>query len=115
MASSSPKTVLLVPFSSEDQSRILIWKHVQSWLAQTLDYPLYIGEHFPEQPGTYNLSLARNQAAQKAGDWDVAVIHDADTVINPQQIKAGVVTAWETGAVTYPYTERWELDYTGLS
>lgn len=113
MTSASPRTVLLVPFSSDDQSRILIWRHVQSWLAQTLDYPLYIGEHYPDKPGTYNLSLARNVAAQKAGDWDVAVIHDADTVINPQQIKDGVDTAWETGAVTYPYTERWELDYTG--
>ncbi|MFO0955379.1 MAG: LicD family protein [Candidatus Saccharibacteria bacterium] len=113
MATPAPKTVLLVPFSSNDQSRILIWQHVHSWLTQTLDYPLYLGEHFPETPGTYNLSLARNLAAQKAGDWEVAVIHDADTVINPQQITAGVAAAYETGAVTYPYTERWELDFTG--
>jgi hypothetical protein len=113
MSTPVPKTVLLVPFSSNDQSRILIWQHVHSWLTQTLDYPLYLGEHFPETPGTYNLSLARNLAAQKAGDWEVAVIHDADTVINPQQITAGVAAAYETGAVTYPYTERWELDYTG--
>lgn len=107
------KTVLLVPFSSEDQSRIEIWRHVDSWLKQTLDYPMYIGEHHPDIPAKYNLSLARNHAAQLAGDWDVAVIHDADTVINPQQIKDGVAMAMETGAVTYPYTERWELDYNG--
>lgn len=113
MTTASPKTVLLVPFSSSDQSRILIWQHVKKWLDQTLDYPLTIGEHFPETPDTYNLSLARNLAAQKAGDWEVAVIHDADTVIGPQQIIAGVAAAYETGAVTYPYDERWELDFTG--
>jgi hypothetical protein len=114
MPKSAPKTVLLVPFSSEDPSRINIWQHTHSWLKQTLDYPLYIGEHFPDEPGTYNLSLARNQAAQLAGDdWEVAVIHDADTIISPQQIKAGVAAALETGAVTYPYTERWELDFEG--
>lgn len=90
-----------------------IWRHVHSWLKQTLDYPLYIGEHIPDEPSMYNLSLARNQAAQLAGDWEVAVVHDADTVINPQQIKVGVAAAMETGAVTYPYTERLELDFEG--
>ncbi len=108
-----PRVVLLVPFSSEDPSRNQIWGHVHSWLKQTLDYPMYIGEHFPETPITYNLSLARNQAGHKAGDWDVAVIHDADTVINPQQIKDGVALALETGSVVYPYVERWELDFNG--
>jgi len=113
MTAASPKTVLLVPFSSNDQSRILIWQHVKNWLHQTLDYPLTIGEHFPKTADTYILSLARNIASQKAGDWEVAVIHDADTVINPQHIIAGVEAAYETGAVTYPYDERWELDFTG--
>ena len=64
MPKSPPKTVLLVPFSSEDPSRMAIWRHVHSWLKQTLDYPLYIGEHIPDEPSMYNLSLARNQAAQ---------------------------------------------------
>ena len=111
----APKTVLLVPFSSKDPSRIRIWQHVDSWIKQTLDYPLYIGEHWPEIPLTYNLSLARNHAAQLAGDWDVAVIHDADTVISPKQIELGVKAAYLTGAVTYPYTERWELDFEGTN
>ena len=111
----APKTVLLVPFSSKDPSRIRIWQHVDSWIKQTLDYPLYIGEHWPETPIAYNLSLARNHAAQLAGDWDVAVIHDADTVISPKQIQLGVKAAYLTGAVTYPYTERWELDFDGTN
>lgn len=113
MSKTKAKTVLLVPFSSDDQSRIEIWRHVQSWLNKTLDYPMYIGEHIPETPAKYNLSLARNQAAHKAGNWDVAVIHDADTIMSPEQIKAGVKVALETGSVTYPYTERWELDFEG--
>lgn len=113
MIKGKPKVVLLVPFSSEDKSRKIIWQYVKNWLSKTLDYPLYIGEHFPDKPIKYNLSAARNQAAYKAGDWDVAVINDADTVIGAKQIQAGVATAWETGAVTYPYTERYELDFDG--
>lgn len=113
MSKSVPKIALLVPFSSKEQSRIEIWQHVYSWLTKTLDYPLYIGEHIPKKPIFYNLSLARNRAAQIANDWDVAVIHDADTVISPEQIQTGVKAALETGAVTYPYTERWELDFDG--
>ncbi len=113
MTNPPAKVALLVPFSSDDASRLMVWRHVQSWLEQTLDYPLYIGEHFPEATAKYNLSLARNHAAKLAGDWDVAVIHDADTVINPEQIKKGVAVAQETGAVVYPFTERWELDFEG--
>ena len=48
---------------------------------------MYIGEHFPKLLLPGNLSLARNQAGHKAGDWDVAVFHDADTVINPNKSK----------------------------
>ncbi len=114
-ANGYPEVVLLVPFSSEDPSRLRIWQHVKKWLTTTLDYPMYIGEQFPRIPAEYNLSLARNLAAQSAGSWDVAVIHDADTIHNPQQIKDGVAAALETGAVTYPYTERLELDLDGTN
>ncbi|MCA9330202.1 LicD family protein [Candidatus Saccharibacteria bacterium] len=113
--SKKPKVVLLVPFSSEDPSRLRIWNHVHSWLKKTLIFSMYIGEHFPDKPIFYNLSLARNQAALKAKDWDVAIIHDADTVINPRQIQLGVAAALDTGAVTYPYTERYELDFEGTN
>ncbi len=113
MTSVVPKTVILVPFSSSEPSRVIIWRHLRKWLEKTLDYPLYVGEHFPESAATYNHSLARNLAAQKAGDWEIAVIQDADTIIPTQQIITGVAAAYETGAVTYPYDERWELDITG--
>ena len=113
MTSATPKTVLLVPFSSSEPSRVIIWQHVRKWLEQTLNYPLYVGEHFPESTATYNHSLALNLAAQKAGDWEIAVIQDADTIIPAQQIITGVAAAYETGAITYPYDERWELDITG--
>ncbi len=113
MAKKPLKIVLLVPFSSDDPSRIKIWEHVSKWLQTTLDYPLFIGDYGPENTDQYNHSLARNWAAQRAGDWDVAVFHDADTVLNPQLIQAGVKIAAESGALTYPYNERWELDFEG--
>lgn len=107
------RVALLVPFSSDDPSRNRIWLHIKKWLEDSLKMPIVVGEHFPETPADYNLSFARNDASFKAGDWDVAIIHDADTLINPQQILDGVKLAYETGAVTYPFTERWELDFAG--
>lgn len=106
-----PKAVLLVPFSSDDSSRIEVWDYVKRWLETTLDMPLYVGADTPGE--RFNLSLARNRAAEKAGDWDVAIIHDADTVVTGNQIREGVRIAQETGTIVYPFTERWELDAEG--
>jgi hypothetical protein len=114
MPISRPNVVILVPFTSQEESRILLWKHVKSWLQKTLDYPIVQGKHAFQDASLFNISIARNDAAQRAGDdWDVAIIHDADTILNPQQIKDGVRAAYETGAVTYPFTERYELDHLG--
>lgn len=106
----SHRVVALVPFTSDEQSRIVIWEALQSWWQKNLGLPIFVGE---SDPSMFNMSLARNRAAKKAGDWDVAVILDADTLISAQQVKKGIDLALETGAVVYPYTERWELDSKG--
>ncbi|MCA9348107.1 LicD family protein [Candidatus Saccharibacteria bacterium] len=113
MSERNPKIVTLIPFGSKDQSRLLIWQHVHDWLQKTLGYPIHTAEAYSTRQKVFNIGLARNLAALDAGDWDVAVIHDADTVLSPQQIKTGIKACLETGAITYPYTERWELDFTG--
>ena len=115
-ATKQPRIVILVPFGSEDSSRIEIWEYIHKRLSDEFSYPIYTGADQPESIDVFNISLSRNLAAQKADadkKWDIAIIHDADTIINRQQILAGVDTVWKSGAVTYPFTERYELDRTG--
>lgn len=105
-----PTVVTLVPFATDDPSRIAAWEAVQRWWRNKTGLPIYIGE---ADPGAFNISLARNRAAKKAGDWDVAVILDADTLITATQVSQGINLALSTGAVVYPYTERWEVNREG--
>lgn len=102
--------VTLVPFTSDEPSRIIVWEAVKTWWRQNVGIPIVIGE---SDPSTFNMSLARNRAAKKAGNWDVAVILDADTLVSPEQVKKGILLALQTSAVVYPYTERWELSPKG--
>ncbi|MBP9738651.1 hypothetical protein KBD20_03110 [Candidatus Saccharibacteria bacterium] len=104
------KVVTLVPFKSNDPSRIAVWKAVQASWRTNVGIPIFIGQADPLE---FNVSLARNRAAKKAGNWDVAVILDADTLISHQQVIEGINLAIKTGAVVYPYAERWELNHEG--
>lgn len=38
----------------------------------------------------FSVSQARNQAARHAGDWDVAIFHDCDTIAHPDAIKQAI-------------------------
>ncbi len=105
-----PNVVVLVPFKSDDLSRITIWNAVRDWWRHSVNIPIFVGESDPQ---AFNISLARNRAAINAGDWDVAVILDADTLLSNSQVQKGIEVAMKTGAVVYPYTERWELDHEG--
>ncbi|MBP9738461.1 hypothetical protein KBD20_02105 [Candidatus Saccharibacteria bacterium] len=102
--------VALVPFSSDDPSRIAIWDWLRVWWEKRLGIPIFVGEHNGE---LFNISLARNRAAEKAGDWQMAIILDADTFVMPEQIVKGVVLAKQTGALVFPFTQRWELTLEG--
>lgn len=104
------RAVTLVPFSSEEPSRIIAWEAVRNWWRKNVNFPVIVGE---SDPSMFNMSLARNRAAKRAGNWDIAVILDADTLVSQEQVKKGVLLAHKTGAVVYPYTERWELGKKG--
>lgn len=106
----TPRVVTLVPFTSDEPSRVEAWEAVQTWWTKNIGLPIFVGE---SDSSAFNMSLARNRAAKKAGDWDVAVILDADTIVSQQQLKVGIALANKTGAVVYPYAERWELDHEG--
>jgi hypothetical protein len=73
---------------------------VREWWHQ-FDWPLSVAEG---PPGLFNRSAARNQAAARAGDWDVAVFGDADTVGEPDLVRKAVLSASD-GWLAYPFTE----------
>lgn len=100
-----------MPFTSNDESRIRIWNFVRKWWSDNFPYPIYVGESSGE---LFNISLARNRAAKAAGDWDVAIVLDADTLASPDQIEAAINLAIKTGGLVYPFKEHWNVAKPGV-
>jgi len=55
--------------------------------------------------GLFNRCEALNRAAEVAGDWDVAVVADGDSVTSPVQSAAAVGWAASTGRLVYAFDE----------
>lgn len=101
------RTVILVPYRSDGARRDALWKFTEAWLGKHHpDHPIYVGA---SPDGPFNRSAAINDAAQAAGDWDVAVICDSDTLVAPGQFNQAVSTAHATGLLTSALTEVVEL------
>ena len=79
------RTVILTPFRAT-AGRDVVWQWVQGWIADNYPMPLFVGD----TPGPFSPSAARNHAAKLAGDWDVAVIHDGDTIAHPEAVQQAV-------------------------
>jgi len=114
------KVVTLVPWRGcGDARRDYLWKFVKTrWI------PKYSGEQSDWDwwsapgplDGPFNRGAAINEAARLFDDWEVAVIHDADTICSPDMIraavwriqnhKAGVIFPYET----YTYLDQWSSD-----
>ncbi|MCW2518495.1 MAG: glycosyltransferase [Mycobacterium sp.] len=89
------RTVILVPYRSDGGRRDELWKFTRGWLERHHPtYQIYVGES-PE--GLFNRSAAINRAAKEAGEWDVAVVCDSDTVVPPAQFEEAVSAANRTG------------------
>jgi hypothetical protein len=89
--------VVLVPRRADGGHRDRLW----TWLARQIvgwGYPIIEGHH--DEPGPFSRSLALNRAAAEAGAWDVALLVDADTFVNPHQAHAAVALAGASGAMT---------------
>lgn len=81
------KIVTLVPRKPEP-SRDALWAFTKDrWETQYPDYPIHVGADAGEQ---FNRSLAINRASDQAGDWDVAIILDADVVCEPRAIESAI-------------------------
>ena len=83
------RTVILTPFrpSTANEQRLRNWLWVQNWIRDNYPYPIFQAD----SPGeVFSPAAARNTAARLAGEWDVAVFHDSDTIAHPDAVAQAV-------------------------
>lgn len=85
------RVVILVPRRNDGGHRDRLWDYVRAYLEAGLpDWEIYEGHH---QQGPFNRSKAINTAAKDAGEWDVALIADSDTISDLAALKVGAEIA----------------------
>lgn len=95
------RVVILVPRRADNGRRDQLWVYVRSrWETEQPDWPIYEGYH---DTGPFNRSAAINTAATAAGDWDVAVVADADSFVGTDQIAAAVSRAAKSGQMVIAF------------
>lgn len=98
---------MLVPWRTDNGHREKLWRYVRSHLERRHDYPIFEGI---SPLGPFNRAAAINDAARRAGDWQVAIISDADTIVTADQLEDAVDLAAATGRLVAAFTTVTELD-----
>lgn len=80
------KVVVAVPLRL-DERREPVWRWVRQWIADNYDFPVFTAD---SDSVVFSAGEARNNAVRLAGDWDVAVFHDADTIAHPAAVYEAV-------------------------
>lgn len=107
------KVAILVPRRDDGGWRDRLWAHCKAiWEKEFPDWPIYEGHHLAEE-GPFNRSAAINRAASAAGDWDVALIIDGDTISDPAAIRRAVQFSGETGDISIAHNQRLMLNRRG--
>src|SRR5690242_12206504 len=97
------RTVILVPRRAHpERDKLWAWAKAR-WERHFPEFDVVEGHH---DDGPFNRSAAINRAAKLAGDWDFAIVIDADIFIRRSQVLAAVETAQRTGKVTWAHM-RW--------
>ena len=104
--------VILVPRRADHGVRDRLWGFSRVWWANLFpDWPIVEGHH---DDGPFNRSAAINAAARDAGDWDVAVIIDAD-VLPEQRPVLGAVKLAAAGFAASAFSVRRHLSKPGTA
>lgn len=100
---------ILVPRRADNGHRDRLWKFCQQrW--SLFDWPIVEGA---SPDGPFNRSAALNQAARDAGDWDVAVVVDADVVAHPPAVIDATEIAHAAGRMVVSHNDRVMLNRVG--
>lgn len=103
------KTVILVPRRSDGGHRDRLWEFTRRrW--ESFGWPIIEGV---SPDGPFNRAAALNEAAMLAGDWDVALIIDADVIAHPPSVRDAVDTARGIGRMVVSHSDRIMLNRTG--
>lgn len=95
------RTVVLVPRRADGGVRDRLWTYCQErWRTEHPDFEIFEGHH---DTGLFNRSAAINRAATRAGDFDTAVVIDADVVIDRALVRAGLALAQRFDRVVFPF------------
>jgi len=111
-----PVTRMIVPRRRDNGHRDRLWafcrQHWRDNLDGLGDWQLAEGHH---DDGPFNRSAAINRAAELGAtrEWDVAIILDADVILDPTQVFDGVRLAAETGCMVLPFRKRLSLTEAG--
>lgn len=95
---------MLVPWREGEPYRDHNWKTARPYL-EALGYPLFTGD----SPGPWARAAACNTASSRAGEWDVAIIADADTVLMAEPVRAAIDRVTRTKGAARPHDRRWML------
>lgn len=94
--------VVLVPRRSDRGHRDRLWWWVRERLHR--EHPWRVVEGV-DVDGEFSRARALNRAAAEAGRWDVAVVHDADVWVRPEQLVEAVRVALSTGWMVVAHDE----------
>ncbi len=97
--------VILVPYRPASERHRWLWDMVRPHL-EGFGWPIFLGS----LEGPWQRAVAVNDAAEKAGDWEVAFIADCDTLTDPDGIRRGVEWVRSTRGGVRPHEQRYMLD-----
>jgi hypothetical protein len=105
------RTAVLVPRREDQGRRDRLWAHVKDrW--QAAGHAVHEGHHGADE-GPFNRSAAINRAAASAGDWDVAVVADSDTICPLHQVEQAVALAAASDQIVFGFERfqalSWEM------
>jgi GT2 family glycosyltransferase len=103
---------VLIPWRPDNGRRDRLWDYLRDTYWSSLPgFTPIIGE---SPDGPFNRSAAINDAAGRAGNWNVAVIADNDTWVPPANLAKAVALTRESGRLSAAFTCVIELaeDYT---
>lgn len=103
------KVVTLVPYRPAGERHRWLWDQTHPALV-SLGYPVYTGEPRGE---AWSRAEAVNVAAENAGDWDVALVGDCDTIPDPGSIVRAIEWVGSTGGAARPHGQRIMLNQKG--
>ena len=98
------KVVILLPWRPDHGWRDKLWEFCRKrWEENFPDWPIIQGTC---DDGPFNRSQAINRASQEAGDWDVALVIDGDTVSDQNAVLRAVAYAFATGGLGIAHDKR---------